>query len=106
LVKSGFGSSFWWNRSESFEFEDLSVGCWQQQLSRVGVSPSWLRHRILIPAFAGSTPSTPAKFSGLPKADSGNVRIAEVAPGFDQARMRGADLMIDPLAGQCFFCDC
>ena len=25
------------------------------------MSPSWLRHRILIPAFAGSTPSTPAK---------------------------------------------
>jgi hypothetical protein len=32
-----------------------------KHLSRVGVSPSWLRHRILIPAFAGSTPSTPAK---------------------------------------------
>ena len=34
-----------------------------RHLSRVGVSPSWLRHRILIPAFAGSTPSTPAKIS-------------------------------------------
>jgi hypothetical protein len=34
----------------------------QQQKTCVGVSPSWLRHRILIPAFAGSNPSTPAKF--------------------------------------------
>src|SRR3984885_11834440 len=29
----------------------------------VGESPSWLRHRILIPAFEGSTPSSPAKNS-------------------------------------------
>jgi hypothetical protein len=29
----------------------------------VGESPSWLRHRILIPAFEGSSPSSPAKNS-------------------------------------------
>ena len=28
----------------------------------VGESPSWLRHRILIPACEGSSPSSPAKF--------------------------------------------
>ena len=27
----------------------------------VGESPSWLRHRILIPTFEGSNPSSPAK---------------------------------------------
>ena len=31
-------------------------------VTRVGASPSWLRHRILIPACAGSSPSAPAKF--------------------------------------------
>jgi hypothetical protein len=36
----------------------------ENQLSRlaVGVSPSWLRHRILIPAFKGSSPFSPASF--------------------------------------------
>src|SRR5580700_7791325 len=31
----------------------------------VGESPSWLRHRILIPAFEGSSPSSPAKNSRI-----------------------------------------
>jgi hypothetical protein len=30
--------------------------------STLGESPSWLRHRILIPAYEGSNPSSPAKF--------------------------------------------
>jgi hypothetical protein len=34
-----------------------------QQNCTVGVSPSWLRHWILIPALEGSNPSTPATFS-------------------------------------------
>ena len=47
-----------------------------KQLSCVGVSPSWLRHRILIPAFAGSTPSTPAKITQ----DEAMIQL----PGFSQ----------------------
>ena len=31
----------------------------------VGESPSWLRHRILIPAFEGSNPSSPATLHKL-----------------------------------------
>ncbi len=31
----------------------------------VGGSPSWLRHRILIPTCIGSNPIPPAKFNGV-----------------------------------------
>jgi hypothetical protein len=34
-------------------------------LTRVGESPSWLRHWILIPACEGSSPSSPAKMLRL-----------------------------------------
>ena len=35
-------------------------GSWLQGRVSVGESPSWLRHRILIPACEGSNPSSPA----------------------------------------------
>jgi hypothetical protein len=35
--------------------------CHLAELYVAGESPSWLRHRILIPAFEGSNPSSPAK---------------------------------------------
>jgi hypothetical protein len=33
---------------------------WRQTTGCVGESPSWLRHRILIPAYQGSNPCSPA----------------------------------------------
>ena len=36
--------------------------CHLAELYVAGESPSWLRHRILIPAFEGSNPSSPAIF--------------------------------------------
>lgn len=54
--------------------EDSRTGCTRRKISRhwvrvptcyllhltIGVSPSWLRHRTLIPTFTGSNPVTPA----------------------------------------------
>jgi len=34
-------------------------------VSEIGESPSWLRHRILIPACEGSNPSSPATIRKL-----------------------------------------
>ncbi|MEY3189926.1 MAG: hypothetical protein RIS10_43, partial [Pseudomonadota bacterium] len=36
------------------------IGGWHSLATRVGESPSWLRHWILIPACEGSNPSSPA----------------------------------------------
>ena len=54
--------------------------------STVGESPSWLRHRILIPAFEGSNPSSPAIHS------AGSCRAA-ICPSRSR-RMAFDDLMV------------
>ena len=47
----------------------------EQFCSPDGESPSWLRHRILIPAFEGSNPSSPATFvvKGLNSSEADGV---------------------------------
>jgi hypothetical protein len=48
--------------------------------SGVGESPSWLRHRILIPTCEGSNPSSPAKNFDFAFFDTENSGIALI-PG-------------------------
>ena len=43
--------------------------------SHVGESPSWLRHRILIPAFEGSNPSSPASNSMTAMSAGSNMAL-------------------------------
>src|ERR1035438_486433 len=56
---------------------------------RVGESPSWLRHRILIPACEGSNPSSPAR-----PLRCGLERPAHLR--FDCAHMAYHSLMVFP----------
>ena len=54
--------------------------------TRVGESPSWLRHRILIPAFEGSSPSSPAKFLLAVKRVVNKINaVTRIGPSFDLA---------------------
>src|ERR1051325_3051809 len=54
----------------------------------VGESPSWLRHRILIPAYQGSNPCSPAKVS---------------LPGLSMTRAPAGKLKTEPPRAALFF---
>src|SRR5207244_2807922 len=68
--------------------EQVSGGL-REQSTGVGESPSWLRHRILIPTCEGWNPSSPARFLLIPGA-SGHTRRHT---GADVKRVRCAPRM-------------